>query len=105
MAMTSTARLIENTKRLAGSIGSHGSLAPVSAQPPTVSAAARDATARTLRTAWTMDAKNSQKRLCFAAVAASVAHGACTLKAHHRDRPFFFLCKHKYVFIFTSWTG
>jgi hypothetical protein len=79
-------------------------LAPVSAQPPTDTAAASAATAMTLRTGWTMDAKNSQKRLCFAAVGASVAHGACTLKEHRESPVFFFSCKYKYVFIFSLWT-
>jgi hypothetical protein len=37
-----------------------------------------------------MDAKNSQKRLYFAAVGASVAHGACTLKAHRFRADFLF---------------
>jgi hypothetical protein len=52
-----------------------------------------------------MDAKNSKKRLCFAAVGASVAHAACTLKAHRESPVFFFSCKYKYVFILTLWIG
>src|SRR5437763_968055 len=100
MAMMSTARLIEKMKRLGPSSGSHGSLAPVSplAQPPSRAAAATAATA-VFRTPSTMDTGCSQKRLCFAAVGASVAHAACTLKRLRRPHLNLVPCEHKDMLI------
>src|SRR3954468_17710809 len=110
MAMMSTARLIEKMKRLGPSSGSHGSLAPVSplAQPPSRAAAATAATAEwrtaatVFRTPSTMDTGCSQKRLCFAAVGASVAHAACTLKRLRRPRLNLVPCEHKDMLIYIT---
>src|SRR3954468_11643650 len=107
MAMMSTARLIEKMKRLGPSSGSHGSLAPGSplARPPSSAAAATAATAdcraaaAVFRTPSTMDTGCSQKRLCFAAVGASVAHAACTLKRLRRPHPNLVPCEHKDMLI------
>src|SRR5438876_697096 len=95
--MTSTARLIEKTKRLAPSMGSHGSAAPVSrtAQPPKKAPAATSAMADwrapavIFKTAPTINAP--KKRLYFAVVGASVAHGAFTLKSAAIPNGIFYL--------------
>src|SRR4051812_35388617 len=100
--MTSTARLIENMKRFGVSIGSHGSLAPVSPH------ADRAAAAPSARTEWRIfamclkkpsiiDAENPRKRLGLAVLAASVAQPACTLKTDHGF--VVFTCGHKHIFI------
>src|SRR5579871_4525702 len=100
--MVSTARLIEKTNRLAPSTGSQGSLAPVSPQPVRAAAAANASAewrifAMYLKKPSTIDAASPQKRLGLAAVVASVAHAAFTLKSAEVSS--FFTCVHKYILI------